>query len=153
MFAAWVMCQYLLFGSKMLSYSTLIMAFVSTIMIALRDFQYLDMMFEKEPNVTLVFFIFFAISVMLFLGAIFISMVMTIYGEIAIATGIKSKPRYEDIIKEEHWSWLVLRGCGSAKRRCAQTACCICCARCCCKKKEKKENHSVEDMIETAGGR
>ena len=72
------MCQYLLFGSKMLSYSTLLMAFVSTIMIALRDFQYLDMMFEKEPNVTLVFFIFFVISVMLFLGAIFISMVMTI---------------------------------------------------------------------------
>mmetsp|Transcript_24725 Transcript_24725/g.30871 ORF Transcript_24725/g.30871 Transcript_24725/m.30871 type:complete len:207 (-) Transcript_24725:3395-4015(-) len=150
---AWVMCQYLLFGSKMLAYSTLQMALFSTIMIALRDFVFLDLMFEQEPNITLVFFICFVISVMLFLGAIFVSLVMTIYSEIAISSGIKAKPRTEDILKEEHWSFLVLRGCASTKKRCAQNACCLLCARCCCKKKESKEKHSIEDMIEKTGGR
>ena len=41
-FLAWVMCQHLLFGAMLPSYSTLWLSWVSTIMIALRDFQFLD---------------------------------------------------------------------------------------------------------------
>ena len=154
-FLAWVMCQHLLFGAVMKSYSTLWVSWVSTIMISLRDFQNLDEMFELEPNITLVFFVFFIISVMLFLASIFVSLVMTIYGEIAIETGVGAKSSSEDLLREdEHWSFSVRRCCSSTKRRCAQNACCLKFANSCCKKKEKQEARSVEDLIERpAGGR
>ena len=86
-------------------------------------------MFELEPNITLVFFVFFVISVMLFLASIFVSLVMTVYGEIAEERGMKMKRSNEDIIREdEHWSFSVRRCCASTKRRCGSNACCLKCA-------------------------
>ena len=51
-------------------------------MLGLRDFQNLDEMYKKRPNITLLLFVSFIIVVLLFLSNIFISLVITIYNEV-----------------------------------------------------------------------
>lgn len=50
-------------------------------MLALRDFTFLDGQYEKMPNITLLFFIFFLISIIYYLANIFVSLVIIVYEE------------------------------------------------------------------------
>ena len=82
MFLAWSLCQHLLFGQDMLAYSTIPQAVINTILLALRDFDNLDKMFEVMPNITLLLFIGFIIVILLFLTNIFVSLVITVFNEV-----------------------------------------------------------------------
>ena len=78
---AWSQCQHILFGNEMDAYATPISSFISSMMLALRDFTFLDGQYEKMPNVTLLFFIFFLISIIYYLANIFVSLVIIVYEE------------------------------------------------------------------------
>jgi len=96
-------------------------------------------MFETEPNISLVFFIFFVISVMLFLSSIFVSLVMTVYGEVSDEIGNKKRSNELIIALDAHWSLDVRSCCARTKKRSAETACCLKLAGCCCKKKTESK--------------
>lgn len=78
---AWSQCQHILFGNEMDAYATPVSSFISSMMLALRDFTFLDDQYEKMPNVTLLFFIFFLISIIYYLANIFVSLVIIVYEE------------------------------------------------------------------------
>ena len=78
---AWSQCQHILFGNEMDAYATPVSSFISSMMLALRDFTFLDGQYEKMPNVTLLFFIFFLISIIYYLANIFVSLVIIVYEE------------------------------------------------------------------------
>ena len=78
---AWSQCQHILFGNEMDAYATPVSSFISSMMLALRDFTFLDGQYEKMPNVTLLFFIFFLISIIYYLAYIFVSLVIIVYEE------------------------------------------------------------------------
>lgn len=78
---AWSQCQHILFGNEMDAYATPISSFISSMMLALRDFTFLDDQYKKMPNVTLLFFIFFLISIIYYLANIFVSLVIIVYEE------------------------------------------------------------------------
>ena len=63
------------------AYATPISSFISSMMLALRDFTFLDDQYKKMPNVTLLFFIFFLISIIYYLANIFVSLVIIVYEE------------------------------------------------------------------------
>lgn len=81
-FLAWSMCQHILFGANLKAYSDTFQSFISTMMLALRHFKFVDQMYDTEPNVTLILFVFFIIAVSYFLADIFISLVILIYNEV-----------------------------------------------------------------------
>ena len=87
-------------------------------MIALRDFTYLDRMYEVSPNVTIILYVFFILAVMLFMADIFISLVIIVYNKIATKYESGKQRRGEEILKKEHWTIEVLRCCRQSKNSC-----------------------------------
>ena len=61
-------------------------------MMALRDFRFVNEMYAMEPNVTLLLFIFFIIAVTYILADIFISLIILVFGEV-IKMDIKKRKR------------------------------------------------------------
>ena len=61
-------------------------------------------MYDTEPNVTLILFVFFIIAVSYFLADIFISLVILIYNEVIKMNLKQRKNSNEEILKKTHWT-------------------------------------------------
>ena len=79
---AWALCMHLLFGGEMEAYSTVILSILSTLMLAFREFTFLDDMYERSAVVTLFLYVFFIVCVMLFFAYIFVALVLFAFNEV-----------------------------------------------------------------------
>ena len=79
---AWALCMHLLFGGEMEAYSTVILSILSTLMLAFREFTFLDDMYERSAIVTLFLYVFFIVCVMLFFAYIFVALVLFAFNEV-----------------------------------------------------------------------
>lgn len=113
-------------------------------MLALRDFTFLDGQYEKMPNITLLFFIFFLISIIYYLANIFVSLVLIVYEETVDMYKKKEKTKIDELLKAEHWSYKVRSVMQSIKKKCNSESLKKC-AKCC--KKKKGESDDPEDII------
>jgi hypothetical protein len=102
-FSAWSLCQHILFGQQLEAYSTVVKSFLSTLMLALREFKFLNQMFVLKPNMSLLLFTCFVIFIIYFMANIFISLVIIVYNDI-VKKWEKKMPSNDDILKQEHWS-------------------------------------------------
>jgi len=102
-FFAWSGCQHLLFGKEVEAYSTVVKSFVSTVMLALLEFKFLNQMFVLKPNISLLLFTCFVIFIIYFMANIFISLVIIVYNEI-VTKWENKMPTKDEILKQEHWS-------------------------------------------------
>ena len=110
MIVAWASCQFILFGSRMESYSTLTKSMASTMILGLREFKNLDEMFEWRPNSTILLFVMFVFLIIYFLADIFISMVIIFYTRIVHKWSKKPLTK-DEILKQEHWSLQLKASC------------------------------------------
>ena len=99
-------------------------------MLALRDFTFLDGQYDKMPNITLLFFIFFLISIIYYLANIFVSLVLIVYEETVDMYKKKEKTKIDELLKAEHWSYKVRSVMQSIKKRCSSESLKKC-AKCC----------------------
>ena len=109
-------------------------------MLALRDFSFINQMYALEPNVTLLLFTFFVIAVMYFLANIFISLVILIFNEVMRRDKAKQQKTPEQILHEKHWSHKLRGKCAEYSRKCN-----------CCKKKKKNGGEEDYDVAEGDG--
>lgn len=146
MIVAWASCQFILFGFRMDSYSTLTKSMASTMILGLREFKNLDEMFEWRPNSTLILFIMFVFLIIYFLADIFISMVIIFYTRIKIKWTKKPLTK-DEILKQEHWSLQLKASCAQRTKRLSCAAFVENIQRCCSKKKKKLTNLELVEEV------
>ena len=110
-------------------------------MLALRDFSFINQMYALEPNVTLLLFTFFVIAVMYFMANIFISLVILIFNEVMRRDKAKQQKTPEQILHERHWSLKLKGKCTEYSRKCN-----------CCNKKRRQANEGDDEYEATEGG-
>lgn len=96
---AWAFCSHIIFGKHIEAYSTLLLSLVSTIMISLKDFNFLDEMYEINPNTTIVLFVIFVVITMFFLADIFVSLVILVFNEIMTVYLKREHKSSEEILR------------------------------------------------------
>lgn len=106
-------------------------------MLALRDFQFVDEMYTREPNITLMLFVFFVIAVIYFLADIFISLVILVFNEVIKQQKKKAKHTNEDALRETHFTLRARDFCIALSKRCN-----------CGSKRAKQENEADENTKE-----